>query len=461
MLALARDLEAACWWSQKKAEVGKELLPADVLRRILLTATCHDELLRHAATCAKVCTAWRAALLPCVVYAGTSGAQKQMIEARLRRITDPYTGSLDWALAVQMLHFAPERRRPTQFSIPQFTPTSDHPNVGDVFKENARAGRRPNGADRWEAKGGKKSLVQSGQMPHPGNPEVSVIVRRRYGIMNYGDSLTQGLAMSFHQYTWSMCPPGQVGDQELPERLFHLIKHRAVHRPEAPCTGPATAAAAAGGGGSAATPMPNLGRGPGEAGAQGHHVGVGILDLARLNLGDAGVHAAAAALAARAQPLRIHTLLLGSNLMSLASIPNDTTSPDMLALLRTSPSLRQSLQALDLSDNPWIGDAGVARLATSLPPSLTRLTIAHTGCGDGGLNALAIAATESRIPKLCYLDCTRNPTIGAVGLQEMSNAVDAGHLPNLREVHNDVFCCRLGVRAGGDFVAGTPHPPNT
>ena len=92
---------------------------------------------------------------------------------------------------------------------------------------------------------------------------------------------------------------------------------------------------------------------------------------------------------------------------------------------------RPGLLSLNVSNNPKLGDAGVAALADVLPPTLTDLKIYKTSCGEAGMAAIShrIATT---LPHLERLYCSDNGAIGLDGWTQLGVALAA--LPNLVEL---------------------------
>ena len=78
-----------------------------------------------------------------------------------------------------------------------------------------------------------------------------------------------------------------------------------------------------------------------------------------------------------------------------------------------------------------LGDEGLALLADALPPTLSHLNLSNTGCGDGGM--VAIAAAMPAVVSLTVLFCAANPAVGEAGWVALGAALP--RLPKLRELH--------------------------
>ena len=118
------------------------------------------------------------------------------------------------------------------------------------------------------------------------------------------------------------------------------------------------------------------------------------LDLSRKRIGDAGAAVLGAALQAMPR-IRFTDLRLNHNDLTAVGVASLTT-----ALRR--PWGTTGLRRVWVDTNP-LGDAGVAALAKALPPTLEMLIIFETGCGDGGL--VALAAKLSTLSTLSILSC--------------------------------------------------------
>jgi hypothetical protein len=94
---------------------------------------------------------------------------------------------------------------------------------------------------------------------------------------------------------------------------------------------------------------------------------------------------------------------------------------DATVLDRFSGAHDPGLQDLFLNANIRLGDDGLTQLASALPPTLVKLAIGSTGCGDRGL--AAVAAALSKLTRLERLDCGGNTAIGVEGWQALARAL--------------------------------------
>lgn len=109
------------------------------------------------------------------------------------------------------------------------------------------------------------------------------------------------------------------------------------------------------------------------------------------------------------------------------------------------PSLRQcpTLQALDLSFNPSLGDGGVGGLVECLsdtPPThaLLSLDFSSTGLGVGGAWRVARAfASLGCCPRLATLNLSFNPGLGDEGVGALAAGLAVGGPPALKTLHLD------------------------
>jgi hypothetical protein len=78
-----------------------------------------------------------------------------------------------------------------------------------------------------------------------------------------------------------------------------------------------------------------------------------------------------------------------------------------------------------------LGDEGLALLADALPPTLSHLNLSTTGCGDGGM--VAIAAAMPALVSLTVRFCAANPAVGEAGWVALGAA-----LPGYRSCGNSI-----------------------
>ena len=68
------------------------------------------------------------------------------------------------------------------------------------------------------------------------------------------------------------------------------------------------------------------------------------------------------------------------------------------------------LFSLNVSNNPELGDEGIAALAAALPPTLTDLKIYKTNCGEAGMAAVSDHITTTLV-HLERLYCSDNSAV--------------------------------------------------
>ena len=86
-----------------------------------------------------------------------------------------------------------------------------------------------------------------------------------------------------------------------------------------------------------------------------------------------------------------------------------------------------------MSNNPRLGDEGMAALAAVLPASLEELHIGSTGCGDDAF--VALAAALPALTRLRVLRCEYNPAARSRGWVALAGALPA--LPSLEHLDAD------------------------
>ena len=104
----------------------------------------------------------------------------------------------------------------------------------------------------------------------------------------------------------------------------------------------------------------------------------GKLILFGRSIGDQGGHVLAAALWALPPPLALADLTLTGCGLGTAS------AEGISAALRCGFA-GDGLRTISLTNNPNMRDPGIAALAAVLPPTLTTIAIANTGCGNAGI----------------------------------------------------------------------------
>jgi hypothetical protein len=178
-------------------------------------------------------------------------------------------------------------------------------------------------------------------------------------------------------------------------------------------------------------------------------------------LSSAGLDDAAAAALARA--------LAAGRCPRLAALhlPLNRLAAPAARLLAAGLLLHGALRALDLSDNPLLGDPGADALAALLPSAPSLAALALRGCSLGPLAAAALAAAlfapghaawplggrpgPARRCRLEALDLRRNPGIGDGGAAALGAALGLGP-EALREL--DVSGCGVTARGAAALAAG-------
>ena len=144
--------------------------------------------------------------------------------------------------------------------------------------------------------------------------------------------------------------------------------------------------------------------------------------LGSMRIGDAGAAVLAAALQAMPR-IRFTELDLAANDLTAAGVAS-------LAPALRRPRGAGGLRGLSLTENPSLGDTGVAALAKALPPALETLDLSSTGCGDDGF--VALAAALPTLANLSRLHCCCNSAATARGWVALAHALPS--LPALRSL---------------------------
>ena len=184
----------------------------------------------------------------------------------------------------------------------------------------------------------------------------------------------------------------------------------------------------------------------------------------RLRIGDDGARALGTVLLSMPPPLALTKLILSKCELTAAGVG------------LVARSLRKSfaaggLWALNVSDNPGLGDDGVSLLAEALPPTLETINFANTGCGDSGMSALSAALTRltvdtnqhsigtwgmpaGGVPRKRQLSVGQNPAVTEAGWAALGAAIP--RIPGLRSL-NAQQCDGMGDGGVAALVAGLPE----